>query len=39
LVRIGLLTKHQIARENFYLNVELYDLLLNVGSRVEIDSY
>jgi Fic family protein len=33
LVDIGLLQKHKLAKENFYLNVELYELLLNVGSR------
>jgi Fic family protein len=34
LVNIGLLEKLQIARENFYLNVRLYDLLLNASSRI-----
>ncbi len=33
LVTIGLLKKHQIAKDNFYLNIGLYDLLLDVGHR------
>jgi Fic family protein len=33
LVDIGLLQKHRITKDNFYLNVGLYELLLNVGSR------
>jgi Fic family protein len=33
LVEIGLLKKHRIGKENFYLNVSLYELLLNVGNR------
>jgi Fic family protein len=32
-VSVGLLQKHRVAKENYYLNVGLYDLLLNVGSR------
>lgn len=32
LVRIGLLTKHKIGKENFYLNTALYDLLGNSSS-------
>ena len=32
LVSIGLLEKHKVARENFYLNAPLYELLLNAGS-------
>lgn len=32
LVRIGLLTKHKIGKENFYLNTALYDLLRNSSS-------
>lgn len=31
LVRIGLLTKHKLGKENFYLNSALFDLLANVG--------
>jgi Fic family protein len=34
LVNIGLLEKLQIARENFYLNIQLYDLLLNASNRI-----
>jgi Fic family protein len=34
LVNIGLLAKLQIARENFYLNIQLYDLLLNASNRI-----
>lgn len=35
LVRIGLLTKHKIAKENFYLNTALFDLLRKAGSASE----
>jgi Fic family protein len=35
LVRIGLLSKHKIAKENFYLNDALYTLLLNVSKYQE----
>ncbi len=31
LVQIGLVSKHRIGKENFYLNDALYGLLLNVG--------
>ena len=31
LVRIGLLSKHRIVKENFYLNNSLFDLLRNTG--------
>ena len=31
LVGIGLLTKHKIAKDNFYLNTDLFDLLRNSG--------
>lgn len=31
LVRIGLLTKHKLGKENFYLNSTLFDLLANAG--------
>lgn len=31
LVRIGLLSKHKLGKDNFYLNENLYQLLLNVG--------
>jgi predicted transcriptional regulator len=34
LVSTGLLQKHRIIRDNFYLNVELYDLLLNANHRI-----
>ena len=34
LVNVGLLQKHRIAKENFYLNVELFELLRNVGDRM-----
>lgn len=30
LVAIGLLKKHKIGKDNYYLNAELYNLLLNV---------
>jgi Fic family protein len=33
LVEVGLLKKHRIAKENFYLNISLYELLLNAGNR------
>lgn len=35
LVRIGLLSKHKKWKENYYMNDALFDLLLNVGSKVE----
>ncbi len=31
LVQIGLLTKHKVYKENFYLNLALFDLLANAG--------
>ncbi len=31
LVNIGILQKHKIGRENYYINTKLYDLLLNAG--------
>lgn len=31
LVRLGLLEKHKIGKDNFFLNAALYDLLLNVN--------
>ncbi|CRX37576.1 Fic family protein [Estrella lausannensis] len=31
LVRIGLLSKHKLGKENFYLNSALFDLLANAG--------
>lgn len=33
LVRIGLLTKHKLGKDNYYLNTDLYDLLHGVGER------
>lgn len=33
LVKVELLSKHKIGKENFYLNDALYKLLTNVGSR------
>ena len=33
LVKIGLLSKHKIWKENYYLNDALYELLTNVSSR------
>jgi Fic family protein len=33
LVRIGLLTKHKVWKENYYMNDSLYNLLLDVGSK------
>lgn len=33
LVQIGLLEKHKIGKENFYLNPSLFELLLNAGKR------
>lgn len=33
LVCIGLLQKHKVSKENFYLNDSLYNLLLNVSSK------
>jgi hypothetical protein len=35
LVDIGVLQKHRIVKDNFYLNIELYELLRNVGGRSE----
>ena len=35
LVRIGLLSKHRLGRENFYLNDGLFVLLSNVGAERE----
>ncbi|MBH3433979.1 MULTISPECIES: hypothetical protein [Pseudomonas] len=31
LVGIGMLSKHRIGKENFYLNDALFELLLNAG--------
>lgn len=33
LVRIGILAKHKIGKDNYYLNTGLYELLLGVGVR------
>ncbi len=33
LVEIGVLQKQRIVKDNFYLNIGLYELLLNVGDR------
>ena len=35
LVRIGLLSKHRLGREIFYLNDGLFELLSNVGAERE----
>ena len=35
LVAIGLLKKHKIGKDNYYLNDELYNLLLSVGQQDE----
>jgi Fic family protein len=35
LVDIGVLQKHRIVKDNFYLNIELYELLRNVGGKSE----
>lgn len=35
LVRIGLLTKHKIEKENFYLNTGLFDLLRKAGRSLD----
>ncbi len=32
-VRIGLLSKHKLGRDNYYINDELYNLFLNVGAK------
>ncbi len=32
-VRIGLLSKHKLGKDNYYLNDALYELLLNVNAR------
>ena len=37
LVRIGLLSKHKLGKDNFYLNDTLYQLLLNVGQSKPLD--
>lgn len=34
LVRLGLLSKHKIGKENFYLNDPLYELLSNASNRL-----
>ena len=33
LIEIGLLTKHKMGRENYYINLPLYDLLSNVHQK------
>jgi Fic family protein len=33
LVRIGLLSRHKLGKENYYLNDALYELLHNVGAQ------
>jgi len=33
LVKIGLLSKHKIGKDNYYLNDALYQLLLNVSTK------
>ena len=33
LVRIGLLKKHKIGRDNYYVNFNLYDLLANISQK------
>ena len=33
IVSLGLLTKHKIGKENFYLNDKLFALLLNVSGE------
>jgi Fic family protein len=33
LVRIGLLKKHRIGRDNYYVNFNLYDLLANISQK------
>lgn len=35
LVRIGLLSKHRLGKDNYYLNDALYGLLQNVGTKSE----
>ena len=35
LVEIGMLSKHRIAKENYYLNDRLFTLLLDVGTQLE----
>lgn len=35
LVKIGLLSKHKIGKENYYLNDALFALLTNVGNHAE----
>ncbi len=38
LVRIGLLSKHKLGKDNYYLNNDLFILLRNVGLRQELAS-
>jgi cell filamentation protein, protein adenylyltransferase len=38
LVRLRLLEKHKIGKDNFFLNAALYDLLLNVNKSAQADS-
>lgn len=35
LVSVGLLEKHRVSKENFYLNVDLHKLLLNASSQIK----
>jgi Fic family protein len=35
LVHIGLLTRHKLGKENFYLNSALYELLRHVNTRTD----
>jgi hypothetical protein len=39
LVDVGLLSKHKVAKENYYLNDRLFTLLLNVGTKQENGSW
>ena len=36
MVEIGLLEKHKIGRDNYYINTELYDLLANVNQESKL---
>lgn len=33
LVRVGLLSRHKIWKENYYLNDGLFELLMSVGAK------
>ena len=36
LVEVGLLSKHKLGKDNYYLNIALFDLLHNIGPHQEV---